>query len=291
MMSGLLHQTFPSLGFVDDNERHWTDLQDQQLSPDRPNHLDHSDPFGIPPPLQPPSQRLNHPNLPQVTFEHLTTPSFDPMYLPPETDGMEQPYQNGQYHVPSFDLPHYPAHPVAGPSNYAFPVAGSSSYVAHPVDTPSSFIPAPYCPPQVGGFQFGGPMEQFPLEENWQNPSDWDDEGDYREGEGYREGDGYREGEGNGGIYGGPLEVSPRLHSLPPSPPDTIPRLARKARRPKSDAPPSKIKHRRRTSPEQLKVLEHWFDINPKPDNNLREWLASEFGMTKRNVQVWFQNR
>ena len=52
-----------------------------------------------------------------------------------------------------------------------------------------------------------------------------------------------------------------------------------------------KVKHRRRTTPEQLKVLEHWYDVNPKPDNNLREWLAMELGMTKRNVQVWFQNR
>jgi len=52
-----------------------------------------------------------------------------------------------------------------------------------------------------------------------------------------------------------------------------------------------KVKHRRRTTPEQLKVLEHWFDVNPKPDNNLREWLAVELGMTKRNIQVWFQNR
>jgi len=38
-------------------------------------------------------------------------------------------------------------------------------------------------------------------------------------------------------------------------------------------------------------VLEHWFDTNPKPDNNLREWLAANLGMSKRNVQVWFQNR
>ena len=51
------------------------------------------------------------------------------------------------------------------------------------------------------------------------------------------------------------------------------------------------VKHRRRTTPEQLKVLEHWFEINPKPDNSLREWLAVELGMSKRNVQVWFQNR
>lgn len=54
---------------------------------------------------------------------------------------------------------------------------------------------------------------------------------------------------------------------------------------------PPQVKHRRRTTPEQLRVLEHWFAINPRPDNGLREWLASELGITKRNVQVWFQNR
>ena len=53
----------------------------------------------------------------------------------------------------------------------------------------------------------------------------------------------------------------------------------------------TKVRHRRKTSPEQLKVLEHWFNINPKPDNHMREWLAAELGMTKRNIQVWFQNR
>lgn len=57
-----------------------------------------------------------------------------------------------------------------------------------------------------------------------------------------------------------------------------------------ADALP-KVRHRRKTSPEQLKVLEHWFNVNPKPDNHLREWLATELGMTKRNIQVWFQNR
>ncbi|TYJ51403.1 hypothetical protein B9479_008025 [Cryptococcus floricola] len=51
------------------------------------------------------------------------------------------------------------------------------------------------------------------------------------------------------------------------------------------------VKHRRRTTPDQLKVLEFWFEINPKPDNQLREQLAAQLGMTKRNVQVWFQNR
>ncbi|BEJ12971.1 hypothetical protein CspHIS471_0301450 [Cutaneotrichosporon sp. HIS471] len=51
------------------------------------------------------------------------------------------------------------------------------------------------------------------------------------------------------------------------------------------------VKHRRRTTPEQLRVLEHYFGINPRPDNQLREFLAGELGITKRNVQVWFQNR
>ncbi|WVR04565.1 hypothetical protein IAU60_001572 [Kwoniella sp. DSM 27419] len=51
------------------------------------------------------------------------------------------------------------------------------------------------------------------------------------------------------------------------------------------------VKHRRRTTPDQLKILEYWYDINPKPDNALREHLAGQLGMTKRNVQVWFQNR
>ena len=98
----------------------------------------------------------------------------------------------------------------------------------------------------------------------------------------------------------GPDEVAamprytPRLHT-PPAPAFAPTSSARYAARTQSASPdyisPIQVKHRRRTTPEQLKVLEHWFDINPKPDNNLREWLAMELGMTKRNVQVWFQNR
>nr|ODN89367.1 hypothetical protein L203_02075 [Cryptococcus depauperatus CBS 7841] len=53
----------------------------------------------------------------------------------------------------------------------------------------------------------------------------------------------------------------------------------------------AQVKHRRRTTPEQLKVLEFWYELHPKPDNELRERLAAQLGMTKRNVQVWFQNR
>lgn len=53
----------------------------------------------------------------------------------------------------------------------------------------------------------------------------------------------------------------------------------------------SLVKHRRRTTPEQLRILEAEFDRNNKPDNSKREELAAMLGMTKRNVQVWFQNR
>lgn len=48
-----------------------------------------------------------------------------------------------------------------------------------------------------------------------------------------------------------------------------------------------RIKHRRRTSASQLKVLEYHFDRNPKPDVNLRKSLAEQLGMTPREVQVW----
>ncbi|GAA5836702.1 hypothetical protein JCM11251_002703 [Rhodosporidiobolus azoricus] len=54
---------------------------------------------------------------------------------------------------------------------------------------------------------------------------------------------------------------------------------------------PFKIKHRRRTSPPQLKVLEYHFEINSKPDVTLRKALSEQLDMTPREVQVWFQNR
>jgi hypothetical protein len=50
---------------------------------------------------------------------------------------------------------------------------------------------------------------------------------------------------------------------------------------------PLRIKHRRRTSPPQLKVLEYHFEINPKPDVTLRKALSEQLDMTPREVQVW----
>ncbi|CAG8614188.1 10977_t:CDS:2, partial [Acaulospora morrowiae] len=54
---------------------------------------------------------------------------------------------------------------------------------------------------------------------------------------------------------------------------------------------PFEVKHRRRTSRQQLKVLEKAFNENPKPHAAVRQALAQKLNMTPRGVQVWFQNR
>ncbi|KAH8554045.1 hypothetical protein BGW37DRAFT_517792 [Umbelopsis sp. PMI_123] len=54
---------------------------------------------------------------------------------------------------------------------------------------------------------------------------------------------------------------------------------------------PFEIKHRRRTSRAQFKVLERTFIENSKPTAAVRRILAQKLNMTPRGVQVWFQNR
>ncbi|KAG2229235.1 hypothetical protein INT48_008638 [Thamnidium elegans] len=54
---------------------------------------------------------------------------------------------------------------------------------------------------------------------------------------------------------------------------------------------PFEIKHRRRTSRGQFKILEKTFINNPKPNAKTRKDLAESLSMTPRGVQVWFQNR
>lgn len=54
---------------------------------------------------------------------------------------------------------------------------------------------------------------------------------------------------------------------------------------------PFEIKHRKRTSKEQFKILEEAFQENNKPTASERRALAASIGMTPRAVQVWFQNR
>ncbi|KAK7692980.1 hypothetical protein QCA50_004621 [Cerrena zonata] len=54
---------------------------------------------------------------------------------------------------------------------------------------------------------------------------------------------------------------------------------------------PNEVKHRKRTTRSQLKVLEDVYSYDTKPNASLRKKLAEELGMTPRGVQVWFQNR
>ncbi|KAF8441623.1 hypothetical protein L210DRAFT_2083431 [Boletus edulis BED1] len=54
---------------------------------------------------------------------------------------------------------------------------------------------------------------------------------------------------------------------------------------------PNEVKHRKRTSRHQLKVLEDVFRKDTKPNAVLRKKLAAELDMSPRAVQVWFQNR
>ncbi|KAJ1965384.1 hypothetical protein GGI12_000816 [Dipsacomyces acuminosporus] len=54
---------------------------------------------------------------------------------------------------------------------------------------------------------------------------------------------------------------------------------------------PYQVKHRRRTTKEQLVLLEETFKTSPKPTTEIRKALSGVLGMTPREVQIWFQNR
>ena len=49
---------------------------------------------------------------------------------------------------------------------------------------------------------------------------------------------------------------------------------------------PNEVKHRKRTSREQLKVLENMFKQETKPSATARKTLSAQLGMTPREVQV-----
>ncbi|KAJ1937114.1 hypothetical protein GGF37_005337, partial [Kickxella alabastrina] len=72
--------------------------------------------------------------------------------------------------------------------------------------------------------------------------------------------------------------------------------MQHQASKPQADLKPNfynpyHVKHRRRTTKEQLTLLEGTFKSTPKPSSELRKSLASTLGMTAREVQIWFQNR
>ncbi|KAI8979154.1 Homeodomain-like protein, partial [Mycotypha africana] len=48
---------------------------------------------------------------------------------------------------------------------------------------------------------------------------------------------------------------------------------------------------RKRILPHQYKRLLETFEVTDTPSSEIRSQLAAELDMTKREVQVWFQNR
>ncbi|KAI8389367.1 Homeodomain-like protein, partial [Blakeslea trispora] len=60
---------------------------------------------------------------------------------------------------------------------------------------------------------------------------------------------------------------------------------------PFSDKEGSAPRKRTRATPEQLAILEKSFDLNPSPNNRVREQLSRDLGMSERSIQIWFQNR
>lgn len=54
---------------------------------------------------------------------------------------------------------------------------------------------------------------------------------------------------------------------------------------------PFEIKHRRRTTKTQFRVLESTFHEVPKPNATLRKQISAQLDMPVRAVQIWFQNR
>ena len=49
---------------------------------------------------------------------------------------------------------------------------------------------------------------------------------------------------------------------------------------------PNEVKHRKRTTRQQLKILEGVYEYDKKPNAGLRKKLADELAMTPRGVQV-----
>ncbi|KAI7900492.1 uncharacterized protein BX663DRAFT_517821 [Cokeromyces recurvatus] len=96
-----------------------------------------------------------------------------------------------------------------------------------------------------------------------------------------------------------PLPSLPSPSPPPPPPPPPPPLLPPLSHRPSSDAITtttsteshlSKAK-RKRISPHQYSRLMETFHLTDTPSSEIRENLALELKMTKREVQVWFQNR
>ncbi|CAO3613088.1 unnamed protein product [Mucor fragilis] len=79
----------------------------------------------------------------------------------------------------------------------------------------------------------------------------------------------------------------PSLPLPPPPPPHGVIPNDKESSVDSTSAP----RKRTRATPEQLAVLEKTFNVNPSPNNRVREQLSRELGMSERSIQIWFQNR
>lgn len=60
---------------------------------------------------------------------------------------------------------------------------------------------------------------------------------------------------------------------------------------PKIDNAPLARRKRRRTSTQELRILQAEFDLCPAPDKRKRQELADRCNMSVKAIQIWFQNR
>ncbi|KAG5648562.1 hypothetical protein DXG03_003173 [Asterophora parasitica] len=88
----------------------------------------------------------------------------------------------------------------------------------------------------------------------------------------------------------GPPHPTPTAH-LPPYPPGLSMDPSSVDFRAFYPYTPNEVKHRKRTTSSQLRVLEAVFKHDTKPNAALRAKLALQLDMKPRGVQVWFQNR
>ncbi|KAF1806217.1 hypothetical protein FB192DRAFT_1003673 [Mucor lusitanicus] len=79
----------------------------------------------------------------------------------------------------------------------------------------------------------------------------------------------------------------PSLPLPPPPPPHSVIPNDKESSAESTSTP----RKRTRATPEQLAVLEKTFNVNPSPNNRVREQLSRELGMSERSIQIWFQNR
>jgi hypothetical protein len=80
-------------------------------------------------------------------------------------------------------------------------------------------------------------------------------------------------------------------HGPSPSSSSSQERLKINARSPSNEDDSASSRKRTRASPDQLAVLEKTFNMNPSPNNRVREQLSRELNMSERSIQIWFQNR